>query len=75
MASTASPLQAPITDLHGHPTSPSVPDLPFDLYLSSDPFDYTIQIKLPIKGDHTMLGMELIPCPLRGVFLFVAKLP
>jgi hypothetical protein len=42
MASTASPLQAPITDLHGHPTPPSVPNLPFDLYLSSDPFDYTI---------------------------------
>jgi dUTP pyrophosphatase len=40
-------------------------DLPYDIYLSNDPFDHTIPIEIPIKGDHPTLGLTLIDCPHR----------
>jgi hypothetical protein len=75
MTPTVTPLTVPITPTHDHPPSPSVPDLPFDLCLSSDPFNYTIQIDIPIKGDHATLGMKLIPCPYHHRLQLIDMLP
>jgi len=52
------------------PKSPSqlpsaLPDMPFDIYLSLDPFDNILQIEIPVKGGHPTLGLHLTECPYR----------
>ena len=57
-------------DSHESPKSPSqlpsaLPDMPFDIYLSLDPFDNILQIEIPVKGGHPTLGLHLTECPYR----------
>jgi len=37
----------------------------YDLYCSHDPFDNTVEIPIPIKGDHPVLGMQFQYCDFR----------
>jgi dUTP pyrophosphatase len=41
-------------------------ELPFDIYLSLDPFDLIQQIIIPVKGDHPTLGLNLTQCSARN---------
>ncbi len=38
---------------------------PFDIFCSHDPFDNTMEIELPVKGDHPTLGILSTYCPYR----------
>jgi len=40
-------------------------ELPFNIYLSQDPFDQLLPIDLPIKGDNETLGLKIVMCPYR----------
>jgi dUTP pyrophosphatase len=42
------------------------PEMPFDIYLSQDPFDRIQHIDITVKGDHPMLGLNLTPCTARN---------
>jgi hypothetical protein len=41
------------------------PQKPFDIYFSTDPFDQTLEIDVPIKGDHPTLGLLTDFCDAR----------
>jgi len=45
----------------------TVPELqkPYDIYFSTDPFDQTLEIDVPIKGDHPTLGILTDFCDAR----------
>jgi dUTP pyrophosphatase len=47
------------------PDTANIPDLPYDLYLSQDPFDSILDVTIPIRGDYNTLGMQLQSCPHR----------
>jgi hypothetical protein len=38
-------------------TIPAELPKPYDIYFSTDPFDQTLEIDVPIKGDHSTLGI------------------
>jgi dUTP pyrophosphatase len=51
-----------------HPIKPAAnlattDQLPYNIYMSQDPFDNILEITIPIKGDHPTLGMILQHCP------------
>jgi hypothetical protein len=41
------------------------PQKPYDIYFSTDPFDQTLEIDVPIKGDHPTLGILTDFCDAR----------
>lgn len=41
-------------------------DLPYDIFLSQDPFDHRLEIEIPVKGDHKTLGLQMHHCPDRN---------
>ena len=43
-----------------------LPDMPFDIYLSTDPFDQLLLITIPIRGEHPTLGLSTTMCPSRN---------
>jgi dUTP pyrophosphatase len=45
------------------PQNQSASMSPQNLYLSLDPFDQTLTIQIPVKGEHPTLGMHLTQCP------------
>jgi dUTP pyrophosphatase len=55
--------------------APAVPDLPFDIFMSLDPFDTIQHINIPIKGDHPTLGLNLTPCPYRNRLRLIDMTP
>jgi hypothetical protein len=42
-------------------TQPPI-EKPFDIFFSHDPFDTTLEVSIPIKGDHPTLGMLKAYC-------------
>ena len=46
-------------------TETPVIEKPFEIYFSSDPFDNTMEIEIPIKGDHPTLGILAKFCVIR----------
>jgi hypothetical protein len=58
------PREHPTTDtLSGKDT---LPDMPFVLFLSQDPFDKLLPVDIPVKGDHPTLGLKVKICPCRN---------
>ena len=45
-------------------SAPTV-EKPFDLYFSTDPFDKTLEVVVPVKGDHPTLGILTEYCDYR----------
>jgi dUTP pyrophosphatase len=41
-------------------------DMPYDIYLSQDPFDQILPIEIMVKGDHETLGMQFQECSQRN---------
>lgn len=39
---------------------------PYDIWLSSDPFDNSLNVSVAVKGDHPTLGFTLISCTARN---------
>jgi len=39
---------------------------PYEIWLSSDPFDQTLTVSIDVKGDHPTLGLVLTRCPDRN---------
>lgn len=50
---------------HGDLNPPLEPDLPYDIYLTQDPFDKHLKIEIAVKGEHNTLGMALNMCESR----------
>ena len=45
---------------------PQIPvEKPFEIYFSHDPFDSTLEIEIPVKGDHPTLGLLTNYCETR----------
>jgi hypothetical protein len=44
----------------------SIPPLPYDIYLSEDPFDDQLNVDITLKGDHSTLGMIFQFCKFRN---------
>jgi hypothetical protein len=53
------PTDTPARDpIHHNGTSTVTPeDIPYNIYLSQDPFESTLVIDIPVKGDHITLGI------------------
>jgi dUTP pyrophosphatase len=49
-----------------NPVEDPLPRMPYDIYLSQDPFDKTLEVEIQVKGDHPSLGMQCIMCPHRN---------
>jgi hypothetical protein len=47
------------------PATVPEPQKPYDIYFSTDPFDQTLEIDVPIKGDHPTLGILTDFCDAR----------
>jgi dUTP pyrophosphatase len=39
--------------------------MPYDIYLSQDPFDQRLQLEIALKGDHPTVGLMMTQCPQR----------
>ena len=52
------------TALEDNPPEP-LPELPFDIYFSADPFDKLLPVDIQVKGDHPTLGLKVEPCQYR----------
>jgi dUTP pyrophosphatase len=39
--------------------------MPYDIYLSQDPFDQRLEVEIAVKGDHPTLGLMMTQCPQR----------
>jgi len=69
----STPLDSPAATVHQLEAEPppvvaatvSEPQKPYDLYFSTDPFDQTLAIDVPIKGDHPTLGILTDFCDAR----------
>jgi dUTP pyrophosphatase len=44
---------------------PTVGEKPYDIYFCHDPFDNTVEVDIPIKGDHPTLGILTQYCDFR----------
>jgi len=49
-----------------HESSIMVPSLPYDIYMSQDPFDSVQHITIAVKGDNPYMGMQFRLCPHRN---------
>jgi hypothetical protein len=71
------PSENPNTPSHIPTSQPStehhevLPDLPYDIYMSQDPFDNELEVELLVKGDHQTLGLRCELCPYRNRLRFV----
>jgi hypothetical protein len=53
------------TDLHS--SMPALPKMPYNIYLSNDPFDGIYQIQIRDFGSHATMGMILKQCGVRNL--------
>jgi len=44
------------------PAATPLPDLPYDIHLSQDPFDQLLPTDIAVKGDHPVLGLNCTQC-------------
>ena len=63
-ATDNNPANIPIADTTNSLATVSV-EKPYDLYFCTDPFDSTVEISVPIKGDHPTLGIITDYCDAR----------
>jgi hypothetical protein len=52
---TDTPARDPI--YHNGTSTVTPEDMPYNIYLSQDPFESTLEIDIPVKGDHITLGI------------------
>jgi hypothetical protein len=53
----------PESNTHYDTTEPD--PLPYDIYFSQDPFDQLLEVEIPMKGNHEILGIEVTQCQYR----------
>lgn len=53
------------TQSQSQDTPVDTPDMPFNIYLSQDPFDKLLPIDITVKGDHPTLGLKVEMCNYR----------
>jgi deoxyuridine 5'-triphosphate nucleotidohydrolase len=58
--------ESPSTEVPATETRKELPEMPYNIYLSTDPFDDVIPIAIKDFGSHTTMGMVLENCPVRN---------